>query len=56
VQAVYLNSSNDTLQYPASGATDSTTTCYNTTSNAYSISSLANYGKGGNCALSFRFQ
>ncbi len=37
-------------------ATDSTATCYNTTSNAYSLSTLANYGAGGNCALSFRFQ
>ncbi len=37
-------------------AADSTTTCYNTTRNAYSIGSVANYGAGGNCALSFRLQ
>ena len=37
-------------------ATDSPTTCYNTTSNTYSLSSIANYGTGKNCALSFQFQ
>lgn len=44
------------LSTAPSGATDTTTSCYNTTSNQYSISSAANFGAGGNCALSFRFQ
>jgi hypothetical protein len=56
VQVNYINNSISTLQQSPSAATDTTTTCYNTTSNAYSVSSLANYGAGGNCALSFRFQ
>jgi prepilin-type N-terminal cleavage/methylation domain-containing protein len=56
VQAVYLNASVITTVAAPNAATDSTTSCYNTTSNAYSLSSLANYGAGGNCALSFRFQ
>ena len=54
VQAAYANYG--VISPLPSGAIDSTTTCYNTTNNAYSISSLANYGAGGNCALSFRFQ
>jgi len=54
VQTFYLTGANYTAS--PSGATDTTTTCYNTTNNAYSVSSLANYGAGGNCALSFRFQ
>jgi prepilin-type N-terminal cleavage/methylation domain-containing protein len=56
VQATYLNNNSVTVQTVNAQATDSTTTCYNTTSNAYSISSLADYGSHGNCALSFRFQ
>jgi prepilin-type N-terminal cleavage/methylation domain-containing protein len=56
VQANYLNNSDSVVQQAPNAAADSMTTCYNTTSNAYSISSLANYGAGGNCALSFRFQ
>jgi prepilin-type N-terminal cleavage/methylation domain-containing protein len=55
VQANYLTGCY-TVSVAPNAASDSTTTCYNTTSNAYSISSLANYGAGGNCALSFRFQ
>jgi prepilin-type N-terminal cleavage/methylation domain-containing protein len=56
VQAAYENASRTALALSSNAATDSTTTCYNTTSNAYSTSSLANYGAGGNCVLSFRFQ
>ena len=57
VQAMFLNGSEGTPPVQSTNAaTDSTTTCYNTTSNAYSIGSLADYGAHGNCALSFRFQ
>jgi len=56
VQAAYINNSSTLISQAPSAAADSTSTCYNTTNNAYSISSLANYGAGGNCALSFRFQ
>jgi len=57
VQAMYDNSlGNPPMANAPNAATDSTTTCYNTTLNTYSLSSLANYGAGGNCALSFRFQ
>lgn len=55
VQAYYTTSGNIISAAP-NAAADTTTTCYNTTSNAYSISSAANYGTGGNCALIFRFQ
>jgi len=55
VQAVYINQW-IALTTAHSAAADTTTTCYNTTSNTYSTSSLANYGAGGNCGLSFRFQ
>ncbi len=54
VRAAYLT--NGVVTSPTNAATDSTTTCYNTSSNVYSIGSAANYGNGGNCALSFRFQ
>jgi len=56
VQAVFLNGSVTATSAAPNAATDSTTTCYNTISNVYSIGSAANYGAGGNCALSFRFQ
>jgi len=59
VQAYYVNGTGSWPWVPAASANaaaDSTSTCYNTTSNAYSVSSLANYGTGGNCGLSFRFQ
>jgi prepilin-type N-terminal cleavage/methylation domain-containing protein len=54
VMAVYLF--NQAITNSNNAAADNTTTCYNTTSNVYSIGSAANYGSGGNCALSFRFQ
>jgi hypothetical protein len=56
VQAVYINGSRTVTSAANAQATDSTTSCYNTTSNTYSLSTVANYGAGGNCALSFRFQ
>lgn len=58
VLAQYLNSGISTTSVVSApnAASDNTTTCYNTTSNTYSISSYANYGADGNCALSFRFQ
>ena len=56
VRAVYGNAVWTVAVNAPSAASDTTTSCYNTTSNAYSVSSLANYGNGGNCALSFRFQ
>lgn len=42
--------------YGNSAAADSTSTCYNSTSNTYSLSSAANGGAGPNCGLSFQFQ
>jgi hypothetical protein len=56
VQAVYLN--NFVLGPPFIGTSDTTSTCYNTSTTAgiYSISASANGGSGLNCALSFRFQ
>jgi len=56
VQAAYINGNITTVQSAPNAASDTTTTCYNTTSNTYSLSTYANYGAGGNCALSFRFQ
>ena len=56
VQAVYLNGSLTATSFAPSAASDTTASCYNSASNVYSISSLSNYGAGGNCALSFRFQ
>ncbi len=52
VQALYL--SGWVANWANSQATDSTTSCYNTTTNTYSISK--NGGNGMNCALSFQFQ
>ena len=56
VQTQYITGSNTVLSVSPNATTDTATTCYNTISNAYSVSSLADYGAGGNCALSFRFQ
>jgi prepilin-type N-terminal cleavage/methylation domain-containing protein len=56
VQAIYVNSSVTALTNAPNPATDTTTSCYNTTSNVYSIGTAADYGAHGNCALSFRFQ
>ena len=56
VVTLYINSSTVFFSSPSNAAADTTTTCYNTTSNIYSLSTYANYGAGGNCALSFRFQ
>jgi len=56
VQAAYVNGSTSIVQTAPNAASDTTTSCYNTTSNTYSLSTYANYGAGGNCALSFRFQ
>lgn len=51
IQAVYLN----TWPVPApNAATDSATTCYNTTGPSYSVG--YNGGSNPNCALSFRMQ
>jgi prepilin-type N-terminal cleavage/methylation domain-containing protein len=55
VLATYLNGNNIVANAP-NAATDTTTSCYNTTSNTYSLSTSADYGAHGNCALSFRFQ
>ncbi len=55
VVAAYIND-HVSVQQANAQTTDTTTSCYNTSSNVYSIGSAANYGNGGNCALSFRFQ
>jgi prepilin-type N-terminal cleavage/methylation domain-containing protein len=52
VQAVYLSAWN--FLYANPQASDSATSCYNTTTNTYSIS-IKN-GAGLNCAISFQFQ
>jgi prepilin-type N-terminal cleavage/methylation domain-containing protein len=56
VVAAYINNNNTTIQQPNAQATDSATSCYNTTNNIYSLSATANGGSGPNCALSFKFQ
>jgi prepilin-type N-terminal cleavage/methylation domain-containing protein len=56
VQAIYDNGVGNSAILPAPNApNDNSTTCYNTTSNIYSRSPLANHGTGPNCALSFQF-
>lgn len=52
IQALYIN--NYWIHKANAQATDSTTSCYNTTTSAYSVS--INSGMGQNCALSLRFQ
>jgi prepilin-type N-terminal cleavage/methylation domain-containing protein len=55
VQAVYI-SGNITAAVTASAnaPADSATTCYNTTTNQYSMSTSAYYGKNGNCGISIQ--
>jgi hypothetical protein len=52
VQAVYEN--NYSLHHANAQASDSATSCFNNTTNTYSIS--INGGNGKNCSLSFKFQ
>jgi len=47
-------SSNGSINESSYSATSDSTSCYETTTNKYSIS--VNNGAGGNCALSFKFQ
>lgn len=54
VQAVYLNAGGPTAIPAPNAATPSSSTCYDTTSNQYSVSQ--NNGAGVNCVLSSRFQ
>ena len=54
IKAFYNQGGASPVQYAPSSATDSATTCYNTTSNTYSIAT--NNGTGVNCALSFKMQ
>lgn len=54
VQAIYITNSQSTTTGAPNAASDSASTCYNTTGNVYSIT--LNNGNGANCALSFRFQ
>jgi len=57
VQAMYLNNNNASPPTLASNTTVSggtSSSCYDTTSNTYSIT--PNGGAGANCALSFQFQ
>jgi prepilin-type N-terminal cleavage/methylation domain-containing protein len=54
VTAIYLNNSVSATVNAPNATISSSTTCYDTTSNHYSVSQ--NGGAGVNCALSFRFQ
>jgi len=54
VVAVWVNNSQTSTSTVNAQATDSATSCYNTSSNTYSIG--INGGNALNCALSFKFQ
>ena len=54
VQATYISNNGTNVLSAPNGTSDTSSTCYNTTSNAYSID--YNGGSGPNCALSFAFQ
>ncbi len=54
VQAMYINGSQSAVSQANPEATDSATSCYNTSNNRYSIT--VNAGANINCAVSFRFQ
>jgi len=54
INTLYNQGTGFPIKYSPSAATDSATTCYNTTSNTYSIAT--NKGTGVNCALSFKMQ
>jgi hypothetical protein len=61
VQAMYINGNTGptingikTPPFAPSASSDNSTSCYNSSTNAYSIS--VNGGRGPNCALSFKFQ
>jgi prepilin-type N-terminal cleavage/methylation domain-containing protein len=54
VVAVYVNNSQNSITSAPNAATDSTTTCYDNSGPAYSISISG--GSLPNCGLSFRFQ
>jgi prepilin-type N-terminal cleavage/methylation domain-containing protein len=56
VQATYINNGDIVLRNANAEVTDSATSCYNTTTNAYSMGTFTNYGQGANCALSFHLQ
>ncbi len=56
VQTMYCCANTRAITTSPNAASDTTSTCYNTTGPAYSISAAANKGRGANCALSFRFQ
>lgn len=55
VQALYWNYPTST-PITNSAVSDSSSTCYNTTSNTYSTSSAGNYGQAPNCGLNFKLQ